>query len=126
MAEGLARSLFADRATVTSAGSMPVRVHPEAIAALAEVGIDISQQSSKSVLAIDLTHVDVVITLCADEVCPVVPGAAFERLHWPLADPAGAIRSEAAARFRATRDELQRRLEAFGRERGLIHRETTH
>jgi arsenate reductase len=125
MAEGLARSLFAGRATVTSAGTMPARVHPQAIAALAEVGIDISQQSSKSVAAIDLTRVDVVVTLCADEVCPAVPGATFERLHWPLPDPAGAIPPEAAARFRATRDELQRRLEVFGRERGLIDRETT-
>jgi arsenate reductase len=125
MAEGLARSLFAGRATVTSAGSMPARVHPQAIAALAEVGIDISQQSSKSLAAIDLTHVDVVITLCADEVCPVAPGTAFERLHWPLVDPAGAIPTEAAQRFRATRDELQRRLEAFGRERGLIDPKST-
>jgi arsenate reductase len=125
MAEGLARSLFGGRATVMSAGSMPARVHPQAIAALAELGIDISKQSSKSVAAIDLRQVDLVITLCADEVCPVVPGATFERLHWPLADPAGAISREAAARFRATRDELQRRLDAFGRERGLIDRETT-
>jgi arsenate reductase len=124
MAEGLARSLFAGRAKVMSAGSMPARVHSQAIAALAEVGIDISQQSSKSVAAIDLTHVDVVITLCADDVCPVAPGSTFERLHWPLADPAGAMPSEAAGRFRATRDELQRRLEAFGRERGLIDRGT--
>jgi arsenate reductase len=120
MAEGLARSLFAGRATVMSAGSMPARVHSQAIAALAEVGIDISQQTSKSVAALDLTHVDVVITLCADEVCPVARGSTFERLHWPLADPAGAVPSEAAARFRATRDELQRRLESFGRARGLI------
>jgi len=125
MAEGLARSLFGGRAAVMSAGSMPARVHPQAIAALAELGIDISNQSSKSVAAIDLRQVDIVITLCADEVCPVVPGATFERLHWPLADPAGAIPREAAERFRATRDELQRRLEALGRERGLIDRETT-
>jgi len=125
MAEGLARSLFGGRADVKSAGSMPARVHPRAIAALAEVGIDISQQSSKPVAAIDLTQVDTVITLCADEVCPIVPGATFERLHWPLADPAGAIPTDAAARFRATRDELQRRLEAFGRDRGLIDRGTT-
>jgi arsenate reductase len=125
MAEGLARSLFAGRATVTSAGSMPARVHPQAIAALAEVGIDISHQSSKSVAAIDLTHVDVVVTLCADEVCPVAPGTTFERLHWPLVDPAGAIPSESAQRFRATRDELQRRLETFGRSRGLIDPKTT-
>jgi protein-tyrosine-phosphatase len=73
MAEGLARSLFAQRASVTSAGSMSARVHSQAIAALAELGIP----------------------------------------------------TEAAARFRATRDELRRRLEAFGRERGLIDRKTT-
>jgi arsenate reductase len=64
--------------------------------------------------------VDVVITLCADEVCPVVPGTAFERLHWPLVDPAAAPPAEMVARFRQTRDELSRRLEAFGRERGLL------
>lgn len=122
MAEGLARSLFGDRADVQSAGSMPARVHPEAIAALADLGLDISRQSSKSVDAIDLTHVTDVITLCADEVCPVVPGATFARLHWPLPDPAGAPRADMARRFRETRDELQRRIEAFGRERGLIDR----
>lgn len=125
MAEGLARSLFGGRASVMSAGSMPARVHPQAIDALADLGIDISQQSSKSVAAIDLRQVDVVITLCADEVCPVVPGSTFERLHWPLADPAAVHPPEAAARFLATRDELQRRLEAFGRERGLLAREST-
>ena len=120
MAEGLARSLFADRADLQSAGSMPARVHPEAIAALAEIGLDISRQFSKSVHAIDLTRVTVVITLCADEVCPVVPGATFERVHWPLPDPAGAVGADMARRFRETRDELRRKIEAFGQERGLI------
>ena len=120
MAEGLSRRLFGSRAVVESAGSFPARVHPEAVAALAELGLDISTQSSKSVQSIDLTHVDVVITLCADEVCPIVPGARFERLHWPLADPAAAPASDRAARFRATRDEIARRLEVFGRERGLL------
>lgn len=120
MAEGLSRRLFGSRALVQSAGSFPARVHPEAIAALADLGIDISTQSSKSVQSIDLTQVDVVITLCADEVCPVVPGAKFERLHWPLTDPAAAPAREMAARFRETRDEIARRLDAFGRERGLL------
>src|SRR5579862_2822392 len=120
MAEGLARHLYGDRATIASAGHLPVQVHPEAIAALADLGLDISGQWSKSVDTIDLRQVTVVITLCADEVCPVVPGAAFERLHWPLADPAAAPAAEMAARFRATRDDLARRLEAFGRERGLL------
>lgn len=123
MAEGLSRRLFGARATVQSAGSFPARVHPEAIAALSELGIDTSTQFSKSVQSIDLTQVDVVITLCADEVCPVVPGGRFERLHWPLADPAAAPAREMAARFRATRDDLAGRLEAFGRERGLLERD---
>jgi arsenate reductase len=121
MAEGLARSLFGDRAEVASAGSMPARVHPDAIAALAEIGLDISSHASKSVHAIDLTKVNVVITLCADEVCPVVPGAAFDRLHWPLPDPASAPSADVVRRFRETRDELRRRIEAFGRERGLLN-----
>lgn len=120
MAEGLSRRLFGPRATIQSAGSFPARVHPQAVAALADLGIDISAQSSKSVQSIDLTQVDVVITLCADEVCPVVPGGHFERLHWPLADPAAAPAAEMAARFRETRDEITRRLDAFGRERGLF------
>jgi arsenate reductase len=123
MAEGLARVLFAGRATVSSAGSLPARVHPEAIAALADLGIDISDAQSKAVETIDLRHVDIVITLCADEICPVVSGATFERLHWPLADPAATARAEQPLRFRATRDELTRRLEAFGRERGLLDAE---
>ena len=118
MAEGLARRLFGDRAVIQSAGSRPAFVHPRAIAALGEVGIDISAHESKSVDAIDLASVDLIITLCADEVCPVVPGR-IERLHWPLPDPAGAWH-DADQRFRETRDELQRRLEALGRERGLL------
>lgn len=120
MAEGLARHLFGSRATVASAGSWPVRVHPEAVAALADLGIDISGHASKSVRSIDLATVDTIITLCADEICPVVPGATFERLHWPLADPAAAPPWQAPERFRATRDELIWRLKAFGQERGLL------
>jgi arsenate reductase len=119
MAEGLARRLFGARARVQSAGSRPAFVHPRAIAALADVGIDITTQHSKPVDTIDLAGVDLVITLCADEVCPVLPAVA-ERLHWPLEDPAGAHPSDADARFRATRDEIARRLQHLGRERGLI------
>jgi arsenate reductase len=120
MAEGLARILFAGRATVASAGSLPARVHSQAIRALAELSIDISDAQSKAVDTIDLRQIDIVITLCADEICPVTPGIAIERLHWPLADPAGAPMALQPARFRATRDELTRRLSAFGRERGLL------
>jgi len=119
MAEGLARARFGDRATVMSAGSAPTRVNPHAVDALAERGIDISGQASKSVADIDLSAVDVVITLCAEEVCPVVP-ARVTRIHWPLPDPAAAPPELAAARFRAVRDELQDRIDTFGREHGLV------
>jgi arsenate reductase len=109
MAEGLARARFGDRVVAESAGSVPTRVNPHAVAALSEVGIDITGQRSKSVDEIDLSAVDLIVTLCAEEVCPVVPGQ-VERLHWPLQDPAAAPPSEAAARFRAVRDELRRRI----------------
>lgn len=119
MAEGLARHLFGDRAGVQSAGSAPTRVNPHAIAALAELGIDITGQSSKHVADIPAESIDLVITLCAEEVCPVYPGR-VERLHWPLPDPAGAPPDQAPARFRAVRDMLRTHLEAFGNEHGLI------
>ncbi|HKA86776.1 MAG TPA: arsenate reductase ArsC [Haliangiales bacterium] len=106
MAEALARAMFPG-ARVQSAGSRPAFVHPRAIEAMAEVGIDIAGQRSKSVADIDPADVDVVITLCAEEVCPVWLGRA-ERLHWPIADPAAGDASP--ARFRAARDEIRARL----------------
>jgi arsenate reductase len=120
MAEGLARHLFGDAARVQSAGSAPARVSPLAVRALAEIGIDISHHLSKGTADID-PRVDVVITLCAEEVCPVFPGR-VERLHWPLADPAAAqgTEEERLRRFREVRDEIRRRLISFGRERHLM------
>jgi arsenate reductase len=118
MAEGLARHLFGDRVTVQSAGSVPTRVNPNAIAALAEVGIDASGQTSKLVDDIPADSIDVAITLCAEEVCPIYPGR-VERLHWPLPDPAGAPPDQALQQFRDVRDALRAKLEAFGAERGF-------
>lgn len=111
LAEGLARRLFGSTLRVQSAGSKPTRVNPNAIAALREVGIEIAEQRSKSVDDIDPATIDLVITLCAEEVCPVWPGT-FTRTHWPLPDPAtDAVSGEALlARFRTTRDEILRRL----------------
>jgi arsenate reductase len=121
MAEGLARAMFPGL-RIQSAGSQPSRVNPYAIEALAEAGLDITGHTSKSVETVDPASVDLVITLCAEEVCPLFLGKA-ERLHWPLQDPASEdpalTPDELRARFRATRDELRRRLEALGRERGL-------
>ena len=119
MAEGLARHLFGDRATVQSAGSAPTRVNPNAIAVLAELGIDATGHASTLVDDIPSDSIDLVITLCAAEVCPVYPGR-VERLHWPHPDPAGAPPDKSLERFREVRDMLRARLGAFGRERGLL------
>src|SRR3954471_11421282 len=71
MAEGLARTLFGRLVRVQSAGSQPSRVNPYAVAAMREVGIDIAGHRSKSVDEIDPASVGAVITLCAEEVCPL-------------------------------------------------------
>ena len=114
MAEGLARARFGETVNVQSAGSQPSRVSPLAIRALAEIGIDITRHRSKAVSEIDPAAVDLVITLCAEEVCPVFLGKA-KRLHWPLPDPAAAegTGEERLARFREVRDELMRRIGAL-------------
>ncbi len=121
MAEGIARTLAGERLRVESAGSAPSRVNPLAIRALAEIGIDASAQRSKSVDQIDRAAIDTVVTLCAEEVCPVYLGKA-RRLHWPLSDPAGHAESEEASleRFRSVRDELRRRIGAFLAEEGIV------
>jgi arsenate reductase len=116
LAEGIARSLAPAGVTVWSAGSQPTRVRPEAIAALAEIGIDITEHRSKSVSEIPADKVDTVITLCGEEECPVFLGRA-RRLHWGLPDPA-AVAGDGSARleaFRQVRDELRRRLEVVWR-----------
>lgn len=116
MAEGLARSLWGSRVDVLSAGSRPAGVHPCAIAVMEEVGIDIREQESTRVDFVDPEGVDLVITLCQEEVCPVFLSSA-ERLHWPLCDPAGDFGEEGDERmlqsFRTVRDEIQKRLMAL-------------
>jgi len=87
MAEGLARALFGNRVSVMSAGSEPSTVNPYAIEVMHELGVDLTTHHSKSVQTIDPQAVGTVITLCAEEVCPVFLGKAT-RLHWPITDPA--------------------------------------
>lgn len=118
MAEGVARHLAdllpaSEAATyrMASAGSHPTSVRPEATQVMAELGIEASAQFSKNVSDIDPATVDVVITLCAEEECPVFLGDAV-RLHWGLPDPAsdeGTMEDRLPA-FRKVRDELVRRL----------------
>ncbi len=116
MAEGLARSLFGKLVKIQSAGSQPSRVNPFAVKVMQEVGIDITSHQSKSVNDIDPSSVGAVITLCAEEVCPVWPGK-IDRMHWPLPDPASSdpsISEKAMlARFRTAREELRSRLWSF-------------
>ena len=116
MAEGLARHILGKDLEVMSAGSMPTTVNPYAIAAMAEIGIDISEHTSKAVESIDLGGVDMIVTLCAEEVCPTVPHKAA-RLHWPINDPAKddptLTPDEIAVRFRSAREELAHRIQAL-------------
>lgn len=113
MAEGLARQLFGPGARVASAGSAPSRLNPFATEVMAEIGIDISAQRSKSVDEVDLAGIDLVVTLCAEEVCPVLPGH-IRHLHWPIADPASSdpalTPEDLRARFRDARDRIGARL----------------
>lgn len=111
MAEGLARSFLGTRFSIQSAGSSPSFVHPLAIQVMQEIGIDISRQRSKSVSEIKTDSVDIVITLCQEEVCPVLP-IATKVLHWALPDPAAEKDSLLAQleAFRAVRNEIYQKL----------------
>jgi protein-tyrosine-phosphatase/catechol 2,3-dioxygenase-like lactoylglutathione lyase family enzyme len=116
MAEGLARQRFGDAVRVQSAGSEPSRVNPYAVRALAEVGIDASTHSSKHVETIDPTTVDLVITLCAEESCPVFLGDA-RRMSWAMPDPDRKhedLGDEARLHhFRVARDAIAQRLDVL-------------
>jgi len=116
MAEGLAKKIIGPDVTVQSAGSKATKVNPIAIQVMTEIGIDISMQTSKSVDSIDAKSVDTVITLCAEEVCPIFLGKA-KKLHWPFPDPAGqGPDEEVLKRFRDTRDKIKERLLSFNEE----------
>jgi len=114
MAECLARDLLGYCAEVMSAGSKPSSVNPYAVEAMAEIGIDISGHRSKSVDEIDLAGIDLIVTLCGEEVCPAVPGRA-KGLHWPIADPSctdpGITSDQMLGRFRTARDQIKARIE---------------
>jgi arsenate reductase len=117
MAEGLLRARAGDRFEVASAGSVPTALHPLAVRALAELGIDISRQRSKNVSEFVEQSFDDVITLCTEEVCPVFPGTA-RRLHWDLPDPAAiqGTEDERLQAFRQIAAELELRLDEFVKE----------
>ena len=111
MAEGILRAAAGDILEVHSAGSQPSGfVHPKAISALAEIGIDISSHTSKSMNDFLDRDIDTVITVCgnAEQACPIFSGQ-VHRHHWPFDDPAHATgtEEEILAEFRRVRDEIQ-------------------
>ena len=117
MAEGLWQHLGAGGWEVESAGSQPSgRVHPLAIEAMRELGIDLTRHTSKSLERFRDQPFDLVVTVCdnARESCPVFPGAA-RVLHWPFVDPADAQGSEELqlAVFRRVRDQIRNKIEQF-------------
>ena len=120
LAEGILRAAVGDLANVQSAGSKPSGyVHPLAVKAMAEIGMDISGHRSKHMDEFLNQPVHTVITVCgnADQACPVFPGQ-VERHHWPFDDPAHATGREAEQMevFRRVRDEIRRKFEAYAAE----------
>jgi arsenate reductase len=117
MAEGILRAAAGDILEVSSAGSDPAGyVHPQAIAALGEIGIDLSGHTSKHMNDFLDREVETVITVCgnADQACPVFPGQ-VNRHHWPFDDPAKATGTaeEITADFRRVRDEIRQVFQAY-------------
>ncbi len=114
MAEGLMRHFASDRSDAFSAGTRPVGLNPNAVAALSELGIDISGHRSTSVDEFTGQHFDYVITLCdsAKESCPFFPGVG-RRIHRGFADPGAAPGPEQQETFRRVRDQLSNWLSDF-------------
>jgi arsenate reductase len=116
MAEGWLRHLAGDRFRPHSAGLKPGVVHPLAIEAMYEAGVDISNQRSKGVASLLGQHFSYVITVCdrARDACPIFPGPSL-REHWLIEDPAAAHGShvERIRVFRGVRDEIAARVRSF-------------
>jgi arsenate reductase len=109
MAEGFFKKYLGDEFDVFSAGLAPKPIHPLAIQAMNEIGIDISQQHSKDVKEFLGQHFTYLITVCsnAEERCPIFPGVIY-RLYWPFDDPAavGGADDEKLEKFREVRDQI--------------------
>jgi len=112
MAEGFLRAYAGDRFTVQSAGTKATTIHPLAVRAMREVGIDISGQSSKPVDDVG-DGWDVVVTVC-DANCPIPPRSGL-KLRWSFPDPAlaGGNDEERLTAFRSVRDGIQRRVRSL-------------
>ena len=118
IAEGLAHTFF-PQAEIRSAGSHPGKLNPYAVQVMKEIGIDISQQYSKSIDDLPpkfIVGLDYIITLCAEEVCPTMVAQRAKKLHWPFPDPATKEplpEAEHLKRFREARDSIQKQIQSF-------------
>jgi arsenate reductase len=116
MAEGLLREMAGDQFEAFSAGTEATRVHPLAIAAMRDIGVDISSQRSKTLGELAGQHFDYVITVCdrANETCPLFPNGTH-RIHWSFDDPSRATGTdeERLAAFRSVREGIRQRLRTF-------------
>ena len=117
MAEGLLRHIAGDQFEVFSAGTRPAGLNPNAVTAMAEIGINIAGSRSKSVDEFAEQRFDYVFTVCdnAKESCPVFPGVG-KRLHESFEDPAAAPADQQLGVFRKVRDQIAERLRRFVRE----------
>ncbi|MDG0818172.1 arsenate reductase ArsC [Bdellovibrio svalbardensis] len=117
LAEGLAKDILGNSAEIESAGSQPSgQVQPYAIEVLKEIGIDISKNYSKFYGDLSpqfMADLDYVITLCAEEICPVLPSVKAQRIHWPIPDPAAAPENQKLEAFRSARNVIRAKLENF-------------
>jgi len=118
IAEGLAKEMLGSKYVIKSAGSQPSgNVHPNALLAMKEIGIDISDQFSKSIDDLDedfINNLDFVITLCSEEVCPVLNNDA-KKIHWMNEDPVNEKFSDIQSRiaFTKVRDNLYNLIKKF-------------
>lgn len=118
IAEGLAREILGKNHVIESAGSIPTgKINPNAVWAMNEIGIDISSQHSKSIEDLEksfMDNLDFVITLCAEEVCPILNNNA-KKIHWMNEDPANVNFSDtqSKAAFIKVRDNLYNLIKKF-------------
>ncbi|NQT13059.1 MAG: arsenate reductase ArsC [Planctomycetes bacterium] len=131
MAEGLLRGIAPEKFDVHSAGAKPAGLNPNAVRVMAEIGIDLSGQRSKSVEEYAEERFDFVATVCdnsASGPCPVFLGKTGTALHWPFFDPAeaGGSEEELLDVFRRVRDEIKAKLEAFVKEHPAARSSTGH
>jgi len=118
IAEGLAREMLPNSFDIRSAGSSPAeKIHKDTISVMADIGIDIANKEPKSINDIDrefMSNLNYVITLCAEEVCPVIQ-TSTKALHWPNEDPDNDALNEIQSNnaFKKTRDNIFNLLKKF-------------